>query len=154
MSITIKEIAGKSGFGYGTVVRALSGKGQPIKEETRKKILKVAQKYNYVKDLTAQALVTKKTNDIGLVMPAKFKEVFYQDYYLKALSGIMDELSSTEYRLRIILLREQVGFKEIAQETKSLKLRGLIVLPYIQKFFIDEKVLHKLGIPVVVIVKK
>ncbi len=154
MGITIKEIAEKSGFGVGTVSRALREDPFLVKEETRKKILAVAKKYGYAKDVGAQALVTGKSTDIGLMIPAMFGSYFYNDFYIKIISGIMDALSESEYKLRVLFLREKSKFRDVMRESRSLKLGGLILSPYCQDFFIEEKDIKKLDVPVVVLGKE
>ena len=149
MKVTLKDIAKKSGYGYGTVARALSADPALVKDETREKILAVAKKCGYAKDLTAQALVSGKTQDIGLVVPAMFDSPYYVDFYMKTIAGIMNGLASKEFRLRVLFLREKGGFQTIAQEAKSLKLGGLIMAPYIREYFIEDKDIRKLQMPVV-----
>lgn len=153
MSITLKSIAEKTGFGYGTVARALSAHPTLVKEETRKKILEVAEKYGYIKNVSAQTLVTGKTKDLGLVIPAIFGSPYYNDFYIKVISGIMNALTSHEYNLRILFLRDKTEIKTVQQEIKALNLRGLILSPYCQDFFIKKEDIKKLKIPVVVLGK-
>lgn len=45
ITITLKDIAKKSGYGYGTVARALSNNPYLVKEETRNKIIAIAEKH-------------------------------------------------------------------------------------------------------------
>ncbi|MBN1793916.1 MAG: LacI family DNA-binding transcriptional regulator [Candidatus Omnitrophica bacterium] len=155
MGITIKQIAKKSGFGVGTVSRALSDDDVSVKAETRQKILAIAQKYGYVKNASAQALASKKSRDIGLVIPAYFKSPFYSDFYIKTIAGGIEQLSGFEkvkgYKLRILFLRDKNSFSELLQESQALKLGGLILTPYCRDFFIQESDIKKLEIPVVVL---
>lgn len=154
MGVTIKEIAKKSGFGYGTVVRALSDNPVLIKPETRAKILAVANKYGYVKDIHAQALVSGKTRDLGLLIPAMFESPYYRDFYIKTIIGIMDALKDSEYKLRILFLQAETGAASIRQEALYLKLGGLIVYPYCRNFLIPEEELSNLDLPVVILGKE
>ncbi|MFH1878327.1 MAG: LacI family DNA-binding transcriptional regulator [Candidatus Omnitrophota bacterium] len=153
MGITIKEIARKSGYGVGTVSRALNSSPYLIKDETRKKIIKIAKKYGYIKDVSAQALVTGKSTDIGLVIPAKFKSPYYSDFYMKVISGSIDALSEYGYKLRVLFLRGKTGLHEIMQESKALKIGGLILSPYCRDYFIEAGDIKKLNMPVVLLGK-
>ena len=154
MGITIKEIARITGYGVGTVSRALSSDPKLIKDDTRKKIIAVAQKLGYVKDLTARSLVTGISSDIGLVIPAMFGSPYYNDFYLKVISGIMNAIDSTDYRLRVIFFRDKANFSMIAQECRSLKLGGLMLAPYIQEFMVEDKDLKKLDLNIVTLGKE
>ncbi|MGN0173060.1 MAG: LacI family DNA-binding transcriptional regulator [Acutalibacteraceae bacterium] len=53
--MTIKDIAEKSGYAVGTVSRALNNHPN-VSETARKKILEVAEKYNFVRNTNAQQL--------------------------------------------------------------------------------------------------
>ena len=154
MGITIKEIARITGYGVGTVSRALSTDPKLIKNETRKKIIAFAAKHGYVKDLTARSLVTGTSYDIGLVIPAIFNSPYYNDFYLKVVSGIMNAIDRTDYRLRVIFFRDKANFSIIAQECKSLKLGGLMLAPYIQEFMVEDKDLKKLDLNIVTLGKE
>lgn len=154
VNITIKEIAKKSGYGIGTVSRALSDNPSLVKNETRLKILKIAQEYGYVKNSNAQALVSGKTTDIGFVIPAVFGSPFYNDFSIKLISSILNAVSIYGYKLRVLFLKEKAGFNEIMKEVRSLNLKGLIICPYSQTFYIDEADIKKMGIPIVVLSKR
>ena len=57
--ITLKQLAELSGTSIGTVVRALHGRGR-INSETRDKILRIADEYNYAPNIMASTLSRKK----------------------------------------------------------------------------------------------
>ena len=87
MKVTLKDIAKKSGFGYGTVARAMSRKPYLIKEATRKKIQAIAQELGYVKNISAQTLSKGTSMDIGIVIPAIFGSTFYNDLFISKNQG-------------------------------------------------------------------
>lgn len=152
MGITISEIAKKTGFGYGTVARALSDNPLHVKEETRKKILQVAEKHGYVRDLNAQALVKGRTRDIGLLIPAVFGSSFYNDLHIKLISGIIGIMSSSPYELRLLLLKNASKFPEVARDIRSLKLAGLIYSSiFYPGFHVSAQDIKNLDIPVAVL---
>ena len=140
MGITIRDIAKATGYGYGTVARALSGEPCSIKEETKNIILEVAEKHGYIKDMTAQALGKGKTTDIGLIIPAVFGSTFYNDYYIKLISGVMEEVKKSGYKLRVFLLEKEEDLSEIIAEIRSLKIAGII---YSSIFYVGFNVAKK-----------
>jgi len=75
MKINIKEIAHKSGFSIATVSRVLNNKGS-VKEETKKRILQIAQEHDYVPNPIARSLSSKKTDTIGVILPELVDEFF------------------------------------------------------------------------------
>ncbi|HCL01947.1 MAG TPA: LacI family transcriptional regulator [Lachnoclostridium phytofermentans] len=69
MKVTIKDIAREAGVSVAAVSLVLNHKDCRIAEDTKKRILKVAEKYNYTVNQQARSLVTKKSNVIGLIIP-------------------------------------------------------------------------------------
>ena len=68
MKVTIKDIANLAGVSTATVSKIINNKDD-ISEVTRGKVKKIMKENNYVPNVVARSLVTKKTNTIGLVIP-------------------------------------------------------------------------------------
>ncbi|WP_067838258.1 LacI family DNA-binding transcriptional regulator [Amphibacillus sediminis] len=68
MSITIKDIAKQAGVSYSTVSKALNN-SPLVKDDTKTKIIEVAERLGYQPNYAAQRLVKKSTNIIGLIWP-------------------------------------------------------------------------------------
>lgn len=64
---TIYDLAREVGVSPATVSRALSG-GSRVKEETKRKIIAVAEKLNYTPNYLARGLKKKRTDTIALVI--------------------------------------------------------------------------------------
>ncbi|GAB6099784.1 DNA-binding transcriptional regulator CytR [Halanaerocella petrolearia] len=77
MSITMKDIAQMVGVTESTVSRAINDK-PGVGDETKKKILKVAQKYNYRPNQLARNLAKQETKMIGLILP-DISSLFYSE---------------------------------------------------------------------------
>ncbi|WP_066712453.1 LacI family DNA-binding transcriptional regulator [Clostridium sp. Marseille-P299] len=69
MKVTIKDIAREAGVSAAAVSLVLNEKECRIAEETKKRIIEVAKKFNYTVNQQARSLVTKKSNVIGLIIP-------------------------------------------------------------------------------------
>lgn len=69
MGITIKDIAKEAKVSIASVSRVINNKSEGVSVETRKRILDIMEKHNYVPSNLARGLVTKKTNIIGLILP-------------------------------------------------------------------------------------
>ncbi len=82
MSITLLDIAKKTGVSSYTVSRALNNKPD-ISKKTKKLIIKVAKELNYTPNSIARSLVQKKTNTLGVLLPN-----IADSFYAEILSGI------------------------------------------------------------------
>ena len=85
MKINIKEIARRSGYSTATVSRVLNNKG-PVKEETKRRILQIAQEHDYIPNPIARSLSRKKTDTIGVILPELIDE-----FFMDILRGIDEE---------------------------------------------------------------
>ena len=73
--VSIKDIAEAAGVSHPTVSRALRGQGR-MADETRTRIVEIAQELGYTPSLVARGLVTQQSFTIGLVV-TNFADPFY-----------------------------------------------------------------------------
>jgi LacI family transcriptional regulator len=73
--INISEIARRAEVSIATVSRALNGNGA-VKAETRQKILKIAQEFDYKPNPIARSLSRRRTDTIGVILPELVDEFF------------------------------------------------------------------------------
>lgn len=92
---TIYDIAKKAGVSIATVSRVVN-KSEGISEETREKVLKVADELGYHPQAYAQGLARKKKNIIMVVVP-----VLSNYFFMEVLAGIQDEMTNYNYDLNI-----------------------------------------------------
>jgi LacI family transcriptional regulator len=87
--INQKIIAEEAGVSIMTVSRVLRGTND-VSEETRKEILRVADKHRYRPNLLVRGMQTGKTKTIGVIIPSR-------EYDYRILSGVHDELMNADY---------------------------------------------------------
>lgn len=75
MRSTIKDVAEHAGVSIATVSRAFN-EGAKVREETRQRILSVAQKLKYTPNVAARSLIMNRTEAIGLLLPDLHGEFF------------------------------------------------------------------------------
>lgn len=68
-AVSIKDIARITGVSVATVSRVLNNKGSGYSEETREKILAVADSFGYVSNMAAKSLKQSKSYTVGLILP-------------------------------------------------------------------------------------
>ena len=144
-SMTGNELALKCGVSRGTVDRAL--KGRPgINSQTREKILKAAQKYGYRPNFIGQALSTKKTMTIGVVI-FDFRHSFFAELY----SAFEHEADCFNYvTLPMLSYNQPEREIECINRLVDRNVDGLIILP-VNSGAKYEAFLESLNIPVVCI---
>ena len=100
MTISIKDIAQKANVSTATVSRVIND-SPLVKKNTKKKVLRIIQKYNYNPNLTARSLITGKSHLLTLIIPPHSSSVSpYQ--FNQITCGINDALLKSNYRLMIL----------------------------------------------------
>lgn len=69
MKITIKDIAKMANVSVATVSKVINKKDDDISDSTKERIMDIVKKENYIPNIMARSLITKKTNTIGLIIP-------------------------------------------------------------------------------------
>ncbi|MRH41350.1 LacI family DNA-binding transcriptional regulator [Aquibacillus halophilus] len=93
MNITIKDIASIAGVSYSTVSKALNDSSL-VKENTKRKIVKIAKDLGYEPNFAAQRLVSKNTKVIGLIWPTIERTVL-----ATLVTKISNEMAKTPYSM-------------------------------------------------------
>jgi LacI family transcriptional regulator len=128
--VTRKEIAELANVSPSTVSRALSGHPS-IPKSTAEKILKIAEKLNYVPSYLAKSFYQKKSYRLGAVIPycaTKDKiETVPSEYFSQMLYGCIISASSQNYTISVIS-DDGLDEKELARYVLSHMVDGLILL--------------------------
>ncbi|GAA0177330.1 substrate-binding domain-containing protein [Clostridium sediminicola] len=149
MTVTISDIAKKSGVSQATVSRVLNDSGY-VKKDTREKVLKVMKELNYTPNAIARSLSRNKTNTIGVIVP-DINNPFFGEV-IKGISDVADK-----HNLNIILFDTD---ENIDKEIKALKLlkeqriQGLIIVPTSVEDEINceyLRIIENLGTPIVLV---
>jgi len=129
MTVTLKDIAIKSGVSIGTVNRALKNNGR-ISQETQDRILAIAHEMNYIPNRAAQALVKQKPLfTIGFIFNG-MQNRFY-DKLMIGIELIQQKYTSSELTLKLKPIQDfSVNAQlEALDELLASKVDGLIIVP-------------------------
>ncbi|WP_059041888.1 LacI family DNA-binding transcriptional regulator [Paenibacillus rubinfantis] len=96
MSATIKDIAKLAKVSHMTVSRALNN-SPLIKEETKRKILEIAEQLNYVPNYNAKSLVLQRSHTIGLFFTSMVQGTS-SSFLAEAIRGVGQEVG-VQYNL-------------------------------------------------------
>jgi DNA-binding LacI/PurR family transcriptional regulator len=94
--ITIKDIAAQAGVSTTTVSRILNGRdtGIPIKDETRERVISVANELGYRPNLMARSLRGSRSSLLGVIM-----RDISDPFHIQILRGIHNGATRRGYRL-------------------------------------------------------
>ncbi len=96
--ITIRDIAERSGVSTGAVSYALNGR-PGVSEETRARVLRVADELGWAPSSAARSLSGSKTNTFGLILARDPKTLGSESFYMQFIAGIETELVKHSYGL-------------------------------------------------------
>ena len=89
---TIREVAAHAGVSPATVSLVLNGKNAGLPEETCGRVRAAARALGYFPDFSARAMVTGKTQVVGVILPD-----ITNAFFAEAVRHIQTELSAYGY---------------------------------------------------------
>lgn len=111
MNVTIKDIARIINVSHTTVSRALND-SPLISESTKKKVRKIAEKYNYRPNVSARSLVLAKSYNIGLFFTT-IKKGTSANFFLNSVRGV-NAIIRDHYSLSVEGLDDFQDFRKIS----------------------------------------
>ncbi|MFW5437729.1 LacI family DNA-binding transcriptional regulator [Paenibacillus apiarius] len=96
MAVTIIHVAERAGVSPSTVSRVISNDSR-ISQKTSRKVRKAMEELGYHPNLLAKSLVTKTTNNLGIVLPRPADEVFQNQFFSEIIRGIVTKAASSRY---------------------------------------------------------
>jgi DNA-binding LacI/PurR family transcriptional regulator len=100
--VTRKDVALAAGVSEATVSRVLNGVG-PMREDTKRRVLRVVSELNYHPNAIAQSFARRKSGNLGVIMPYVPKvHLFSTHYFAEILSGIGEAVQQKGYDLLLI----------------------------------------------------
>lgn len=147
MPNTIKDVARLAGVSVTTAHRGLTGKGE-LSEEKRLRILAAAKQLNFVPNSTARALVSGRTNTIGMIVTDNASPVY---------AGIVRGVEEVAYGAGFGLLLCNSGDSQeralaCIELLRSKQVDGLLLTP-VQSDQRDIEQLRQSGIPFVLLLR-
>ncbi|MEM7320475.1 MAG: LacI family DNA-binding transcriptional regulator [Pseudomonadota bacterium] len=141
---TLEDVAQISGVSTATVSRCLNSPDKVV-EQTRNRVMKAVRDLGYSPNFGARAMVAKRTNTMGAVIPTMANAIF-----ARGLQSFQEELWEKGYHLLVSSSSYRADFEEeqvrslIARGADGLLLIGLDRSPSILKF------LEQRGLPTLV----
>lgn len=123
-NITIEDIAKALNVSKTTVSRAISGKGR-ISEETRARVHKYIEKYDYRPNLIAKSLAESKSYNIGFVMPEDYS-ITDMSFFQKCLWGISQTATLNNYDVMVATV-SSTDLSSLSRIVDNKKVDGVIL---------------------------
>lgn len=147
--MNIKELSEKIGVSSATISRVVNNHGY-VSEKTRAQVLEAIEKYQYVPNAIARSLSTKKTRNIGVIVPD-----IENEFFSSVISGISRTAEGQGYNIHFMGTDENIDsehkFLEIVNQQR---LEGIIISPVSENdIYTRDKLLRlkESGVPVVLV---
>ena len=145
--ITIDDVARALGISKTTVSRAISGKGR-VGSSTRDKVMEFIEKYNYRPNVSAKALASQRTYNIGVVWPDDYNAVDLP-FFQRCMIGMNEVTAGNGVDIIVSLINgdDISGLKRLVE---NRKVDGIILT----RTLVDDipaAYLKKSGLPFVVV---
>ena len=124
--VTISELAKLADVSKSTISKALNG--QPgVGEDTRQRILKLAEQHNYSPNAFGKGLKSKRSGNIGVIFCREQQPLSGNPFYSRVLEGLEAELAYNNYNL-VLQLIPQNSPPELPKMVKEHSVDGLILV--------------------------
>lgn len=120
--VTIKDVAREAGVSAQTVSRAINDKGE-ISPQTQERILRIADRLGYRPNSVARSLATRRTQNIGLVVPD-----VANPFFAGIARGIEDAAHQSDYNVFLCNTDENVDRETSAiHSLEAQRVDGIIL---------------------------
>jgi DNA-binding LacI/PurR family transcriptional regulator len=103
--VTIRDIAERAGVSKGAVSYALNGR-PGVSEETRERIVSIAQELGWYPNRAARALSAARADACGLVLARPARTIALEPFFMEFIAGAELALSARSIALTIQLVRD------------------------------------------------
>jgi len=146
--VTIKDVAKEANVSIATISYVINNK-ENLSKETIERVNAAIKKLNYIPNMSARSLVSKKSNLIGVVIPqteVNKRHIFNNPFYSEFISGV-------EYTARLEGYHVITSGVEIDKSYLDISVKrnldGIIILGMYPQEFYNE--LKKSQIPIVLV---
>jgi DNA-binding LacI/PurR family transcriptional regulator len=126
--LSLEDIAAKAGVSRSTVSRIVNNSPN-VSERTRQRVLEVIAREGYSPNPAARALVTQRTQAIGVIIPLA-PLTFFEDafYFPTLLQGISSTTSQRDYAMMLWLAQSEEGRQKFYDRIiKNRLMDGVII---------------------------
>ena len=122
--VTISVVAEKAGVSKSTVSRVISDSPE-ISQKTKEKVFAIMEELNYHPSAIARSLVSNKSMNIGLVLPAD-ENFFINPFFQQSLRSISKKAAEKGFDILIVYSNNEI--ESIKRVVNAKKVDGLILM--------------------------
>ena len=126
MTLTLEDIAKISGVSRSTVSRVINGDTN-VRDETRERVQKVIQQYDFQPNLAARGLAAGSTSVIGLVIPMGVSAIFSDPFFPLLTQGVSSACNALDYSVMLWLAEPEYERRTIHKILYSGLIDGVVV---------------------------
>jgi len=127
--ITSQDVANLAGVSRTTVSFVLNDvKGFNITPQTRQKVREAAEHLGYIPDATAQALASRRTKALGLVMTRSSHHIATDAFLPRIIAGLIDVVKDHKLRLLIEYVEVEHQDRAYLELARAKRIDGMILL--------------------------
>lgn len=126
MSLTLEDIARRSGSSRSTVSRVINGDPN-VSDATREKIMKVIREVNFQPNLAARGLAVGRVNVVGLVIPMGVSAIFTDPFFPLLIQGVSSGCNAHDFSVMLWLAEPEYERRMISKMMYNGLVDGVIV---------------------------
>lgn len=126
--VTSQDVARRAGVSRTTVSLVLNRvEGAQISPETAQRVLDAAKELGYVPDASAQALASRRTQVVGLVLARRRQNIRSDAFLSSTIMAVMDTLHETAFRLLIDVVEDSFDHDAYLRLVRAKHVDGIML---------------------------
>lgn len=101
-NVTLDDVASRAGVSRATVSRVVNNYPH-VSERVRQKVLQAIEELHYNPNMAARSLASRRTGNIGFVIPNSLHAFFTDPYFPRLIEGIAHSCNENDYTLSLFV---------------------------------------------------